>query len=445
MKGLKKVICLIATLAVVTGAFAGCGSADDKKNDGQATNFTQKKPEDYKGEITFWHFNKDEGPAMVEMFKKKYPNVKVNLQIIPDKDQAYQNKITQTLSNGGDMPDVFCGESAVVKRFVNLEDAFADLSQAPFNANEIVKKMVPATVDIGRDDSGKIRALTYQVTPGGIGYKREIAKQYFGTDDPDKISEMMSTPEKLLEMAKTLKDKSAGKVKFFASRQELEKIYFGARTDGWVKDGKLTVDPMIDKYVDMAKIYRSEGLETGQEQWAQPWSAGIAGNDAFAYAIPTWGIPWIVESNDANRKDKGLWGIAKSPISYCWGGTWLGVSNKSKNKELAWQFVKFLTSDKDQMKQWSKDKGDFMNNIDLINELAASGDVNKTFNQNPYAVFKPSLDSINGKLFTQYDDRVTAAFDDNMASFLAGKISKDDMYKKFKEKVKSDFPDLKVE
>lgn len=202
---------------------------------------------------------------------------------------------------------------------------------------------------------------------------------------------------------------------------------------------------MVDKYVDMAKIFRSEGLEAGLEQWAQPWAASIAGNTSLAYAVPTWGIPWIVESNDPKRKDKGEWAIAKSPIAYSWGGTWLGVYSKSKNKELAWQFVKFLTSNKDQMKAWGSAHGDFMNNTELINELATSGENNKTFNQNPYAVFKPSLDSINGKILTEYDDRVTAAFDDNMATYLSGKMSKDDMYKKFKEKVKSDFPDLKVE
>lgn len=443
MKGLKKVICLIATLTIVAGAFAGCGKTEEAKN--EPTKYVEKKPADYKGEITFWHFNKDEGPAMVEMFNKTYPNIKVNLQIVPDKDQAYQNKITQALANGGEVPDVYCGESAFVKRFVNIEDGFADLSQAPFNAGEITKNMVAATVDIGRDNSGKIKALTYQVTPGGIGYKRGLAKQYFGTDDPEKISEMMSTPEKILEMARALKEKSAGKATFFACRQELERVYFGARADGWVKDGKLVVDPMVDKYVDMAKIFRSEGLEAGLEQWAQPWAASIAGNTSLAYAVPTWGIPWIVESNDPKRKDKGEWAIAKSPIAYSWGGTWLGVYSKSKNKELAWQFVKFLTSNKDQMKAWGSAHGDFMNNTELINELATSGENNKTFNQNPYAVFKPSLDGINGKILTEYDDRITAAFDDNMATYLSGKISKDDMYKKFKDKVKSDFPDLKVE
>ncbi|WP_163193105.1 ABC transporter substrate-binding protein [Clostridium thermarum] len=452
-KSIKKLICTVIATAIIASMAAGCGKktedsqkpSDTTTPGTSGTTTTEKKPEDFKGEITFWHFNKDEGPVMAEMFMKKYPNVKVNVQIISDQDQGYQNKLTAAINSGSGMPDVYCGESAFVKRFVNMEGGFLDLSQTPYNAEEIAKNMVPYTVDIGRDPEGKIRALTYQATPGAIGYKRELAKQYFGTDDPDKISEMMSTPEKMLEMARQLKEKSGGKVTFFAARQELERLYIGARATGWVKDGKLVIDPMMDEYVDAAKIYRDEKLEAGLEQWSQAWSASIAANDVFAYAIPTWGIPWIIGSNDEARKDKGEWALAKSPIPYFWGGTWLGVYSESKNKELAWEFVKFITSDKDAMKEWQSKIGDFMNHKDIIAEEAAGNNLNATLNQNVYKFFEPALEGINGNTFTEYDDRIQAAWDDNMASYLANKISKEEFYKNFKEKVKSDFPDLIVE
>ena len=392
MKGLKKVICLIASMSVMVGAFSGCGSSDDSKE--TKTAYTQKDPKDYKGTITFWHFNKDEGPVMKEMFEKAYPNVKINLQIISDQNQGYQNKLTSAIANGSGVPDVFCGESAVVKRFVNLENGFADLSQKPFEAESVINKMIPATVDIGRDDNGKIRALTYQVTPGALAYKRSVAKKYLGTDDPDKISEMIST---------------------------------------------------VDKLTDVAKTYRDSGYESGLTQWQPAWAASIAKEENLFYACPSWGIANIIECNDKDGKDKGTWGLAQSPIPYTWGGTWLGVYDKSKNKELAWQFVKYMTSNKEGMKAWTEKMGDVMNNTDVIDEYKKSGPVNKTFNQNPYTVFDKSMSKINGKIMTQYDDRINAAFDDALDTYLAGKCSKDDMWKKVKEKVKSDYPELNVE
>lgn len=440
---IKKIFCAALSTMVLSSVVFGCKKAEEPAT--PAANNTPANPEDLKGELTFWHFNKDEGPVMAEMFMKKYPNVKVNVQITSDQNQGYQNKITAALTSGSGMPDVYCGESAVVKRFVMMEDGFLDLSQAPYNAEEATKNMIPYTVDIGRDADGKIKALSYQATPGAIGYKRELAKQYFGTDDPEKISEMMSTPEKMLEMARTLKEKSNGKVSFFAARQELARLYIGSRKTGWLKDSKLVIDPAMEAYVDAAKIYRDEKLEAGLEQWTQPWSASIAANDVFAYAIPTWGIPWIIGSNDPDRKDKGEWALATSPIPYFWGGTWLGVYSGSKNKELAWEFVKFMTTNKEAMVEWGKEKGDFMNHKDIISEMAASGEVDKTLNQNVYKFYQPMLKDINGNTFTELDDRIQAAWDDNMATYLAGQISKDEFYKKFKQKVKSDFPDIVVE
>lgn len=445
-KRIKALICAVLAVFTFSTLAAGCGtkSSDDKQTISSNEN---KKPEDFKGEITFWHFNKDEGPKIAKMFMEKYKNVKVNVQIIPDKDQSYQNKISSTLSSGGSgMPDVYCGESAVVKRFVSTQGAFEDLSKKEYKVDEITKNMIPYTVDIGKDDNGHIRALTYQATPGAVGYKRALAKQYFGTDDPDKISEMMSSPEKLLDMAKTLKEKSGGKVKFFPSRQEYEKMCLGARDTGWVKDKKLVIDQKMMDYIDMAKTMRDNGYELGLEQWNQPWAASFAKDDAFAYAVPTWGIANMIDVNDANRKDKGEWGLAKPPLSYFWGGTWLGVYSGSKNKALAWEFVKFVVSNKENLTKWGKDVGDFINHNDIINENVNSSEViNKTVNQNIYKFYQPMLKDIKGTTFTSYDDRILAAWDDNMATYLAGKITKDQFLKNFKDKVKSDFPELTVQ
>lgn len=444
MKGFKRVICLMAAASMLAGVCAGCGE-DKKQGSDDPKEFTEKKPEDYKGEITVWHFNKDDGPKMKKRVEDAYPNLKVNLQIISDKDQGYQNKLTQAIQSGTDVPDVIMAESAFVKRFVTTNGFFADLSEEPFDAESLTKKMVPATVDIGRDDSGKIRALSYQVTPGAIGYKRDLAKKYLGTDDPDKVSEMISTPEKMLDVAKKLKEDSNGKVKFFASQGDMFKIYNGARENGWVVDNKLVIDPMLDKYIDAAKTYRDEGYETGFNMWEQPWAASFKDDTTFGYAIPTWGIPYIIGANDPEAAGSGKWGLAQSPVPYTWGGTWMGVYAQSKNKELAWQFVKCICGDAENMKSWGEEVGDFMNNTDIIDDIAANGKDNDIIGQNPYAVFKPSLDKINGKLLTKYDDRIEAAFTDATNNYLNGKATKEELYKTFKEKVKSDFPELTVE
>ncbi|SHJ66748.1 ABC-type glycerol-3-phosphate transport system, substrate-binding protein [Geosporobacter subterraneus DSM 17957] len=451
---LRKALALMMCVVFIASLFAGCsnqGSEPAANNPPQESPESgvvpaEKKPEDFTGELTFWHFNKDEGPKLAEAFMGKYPNVKVNVQITSDTDLAYQNKVTSAIRAGSGMPDVLAAENAFVKRFVNLPGGFENLSAAPFNAEEYVDANIPYTVDIGRDNAGNMRALSWQACPGGVGYKRDLAKKYLGTDDPDEISAMLSTPEKIVETARKVKEASKGKAKLFVGTEDLYKIYVGgARTQPWVKDNKFIIDPKMLEYIDIAKTMRDEGLEGGIRQWTPAWSAAVADDIHMCYAIPTWGIQWIVAVNDEKNAQAGRWAVA-TPMPYYEGGTWAGISQQSKNKELAWEFVKFLATDKEHLKAWAIKTGDFVNHIAVIEELKNdSSFVNKTVNQNTYEVYGPMVEKVNGNLITQYDDQMRKSFQDIMQTYLAGKITKEQFIQQFKEKVKSDLPDLIVE
>jgi ABC-type glycerol-3-phosphate transport system substrate-binding protein len=165
----------------------------------------------------------------------------------------------------------------------------------------------------------------------------------------------------------------------------------------------------------------------------------------MCWAIPTWGVQWIVAVNAKDQADKGRWGLA-TPIGYSEGGTWIGMSPQCKDKELAWEFIKFLTSNTDYLMKRAETSGDFFNNKQVIDAFSKKTDyINKTVNQNTYAVYGPLADKVNGSLFTQYDDQIKLAYQDLLATYLAGKIDKDTMIKKLKEKIKTDMPDIKVE
>lgn len=447
----KKIISIIMCVFLLALSVAGCDKkeADKPANDPpkKTEEPKEKKPEDFTGTLVVWHFNKDEAPVLVKEFTDKYPNVKVELQVTADTDLGYQNKVTAALRSGTGLPDVLFAENAFAKRFVSMTGLFEDISQAPYNAESYTGKSIPYTVDIGKSSDGKIRALTYQACPGGIGYKRDLAKQYLGTDDPKALAEMLSTPEKMLETARTLKKASNGKVKLWVGTEDLYKVYVGSRQDPWIKDGKLVIDPKMMEFIDLSKKLRDEKLEGGIRQWTPAWSAAVADSVNMCYAIPTWGVQWIVAVNDKANADKGRWGITTvDSMSFYEGGTWVGMTQQSKNKELAWEFVKFLTTDAENMKAHAKATGDFVNNTDIINELTNDPSfVNKTVNENTYKLYGPAVDKINGSLITQYDDTIRKTFTDTMQTFLAGKIDKDTFIKQFKEAVKANIQDIIVE
>lgn len=174
-----------------------------------------KKPEDFTGTLTLGHFNNEEAIELAKAFKARYPNVEVYLQVTADINGAYQLELSDLLKSGEDAPDISAFEYSFVKKFVNFDNAFEDLSSAPYYAEELKLKLAPYTVDIGRDDDGRIRALSHVAYVGTIGYKRDMAKKYLRTDDPEKIGKMLSSAESFIETAKTLKEKSGGKAKLF--------------------------------------------------------------------------------------------------------------------------------------------------------------------------------------------------------------------------------------
>lgn len=449
-KFLKRAASLALSGLMLTSLMAGCGQKTEPQPTDAPTQAPAatssgdqaKKPEDFTGKITFGHFNNDEATPLVEAFKNKYPNVEVELQVTADTNGAYQTLITSALRSGQDVPDVFASESAFVKRFVNIENGYEDLSKY-MSEEDLKSKLVPYTIEIGTDDGGTIRALSHQAAAAAVGYKRDMAKQYFGTDDPEEIGKMFSSAEEIIKTGEKLKEASGGKAILFPGMEELMRMYLGAREKGWVVDDKLYVDPKIEEFVKTAKKLREIGAEGGLIAWEPQWSAAVDDDIHFAYAIPTWGIPWIIDVNqsDAN-KGTGNWGLAKAPAPYMWGGTWFGIYSGSENKELAWEFIKFLTLDEEQSIAWAKQSGDFISNLAAIEKLSTDEEmISKTVNQNPYEFFGPMIEGINGKIITQYDDQITNAFQTAMLSYLAGNTTEDQMWAQFKDQVRSDLGD----
>ncbi|HEX9061849.1 MAG TPA: extracellular solute-binding protein [Clostridia bacterium] len=424
-------------------SLAACNSGNNPTQNPASTEGSTK-PADLKGDISFWHFNKDEAPKIVDGFKKQFPNVNVKLTVVSDRDQQYVNKLTAALKAGSGVPDIFTAESAFVRRVVELDGGWDDLTA---KVDPIKSDIAPYTLEVGTDKDGKIRAISHQVTSGGIGYKRALAKQYLGTDDPGQVSAYFASEDKMLEAGKIIKEKSGGKVALFPGWEELIRIYLGGRTDGWIKDGKLVIDPKVTDLIDFAKKLEDNGYVKELRQFDPAWAASIADdNTAMAYCVPTWGVPYIIASNDKKAQNGGRWGIAKAPAPYFWGGTWYGVYNKSANKETAWELIKWYCTDKEHLKDWNKATGDIPSSISVLNEGAASSDVDKVTGQNLFKFYSPFVGNINGKVLTTYDDTVDKAFIDAERAYLAGKLkSKDDVIKTIKNTIKTNLKDVKVD
>ena len=432
---------------MVVSSLVGCGAKENADGGSKEVVIDENKsPEDYKGTIDLWSFTDElKSAGIIEEFNKVYPNIEVKLTVVPMEDNAYSTKLASVLGNGVGAPDVFTSEVAFVKRFSNL-DYYEDLSQEPYNAEELTSNMVEYTVDLGRNnEDNSIRALTWQACPGGIFYKKSLAKKYLGTDDPAEISKMVSTMEGLIELGETIKEKSNGEAVLFPGYGELSNVARGSREQPWVVDNKLVIDDKMMQYMDDAKVIRDKGLDAKATQWSPEWSGAMADDKTFAFLLPTWGLNYTIAGNAPDTK--GDWGLATAPTPYYWGGTWIGMYKNSEKKDLAWQFVKFITSNDEYLETYGKKSGDFINNINVIEKFAACDDGNSEFlgGQNSYAMYKEMIPYINGKLVTDYDETINSKWDNAMDLYITGEMSKDEALEFFKSEVQSAYPEIEVE
>ena len=371
-------------------------------------------------------------------FNALYPDVAVNITVVPNAD--FLTKITPTLSSGQGAPDIFTGESDYVKYLVG-SGYWDDLRAQPYNVEQYTKDMWEYVVSVGTDSAGAIRALSWQASPGSVMYRRDLAKKYLGTDDPAQVAGMLSSNEKMLEVAKTLKDK--GGVKMFASWQDIMNMQFSSRQQPWVVDGKLVIDASMLTFMDMAKAIVQNGYDLGVDPWSPEWTAAVESKDTFCYVLPTWGYQFVVKP--AAKTTSGQWALTEGPVPYVKGGTWLGIYKDSPNKEIAWAFLKYVTCDSQAQQKYAAEYGEYVSLKSADEALATGKGEDVLGGQNLYQFFNQEMAKIPHDLMTSYDGQINNAFLSAVKAYASGKLDKDGAIKQFKEDVKTAYADLTVE
>lgn len=439
---MKRVVSFVLVMAMVLSIFTGCGAPEQasnpKDNEGEEQTVKAEKDEE-KIKLSLWSFT-DELQYTIDIFEERHPNVEIELTVIPMED--YPTKIKPVLRSGKGAPDIFTGELQQVKEWMET-DFWEDLSKEPYNADQYLDDMVPYVASIGIDSKNRVKALSWQATPGGYFYRRSIAKEYLGTDNPEEIGKMMSTMEDFIDLGRTLRDKSNGKVKLVSGVEDPGWIPHSLKKHAWVEDGKFIIDEEITKHFKNMKIFREEDLDGKTRQWDPSWFEYMNNGEVFCFLLPTWGLNYVLKRNAADVS--GDWGLTSGPSPYFWGGTWLGMYSKSKNKDLAWEFIKMATVDEEYLERLAKEKSEFVSNTKVVDKI--KDDYTEEFldGQNHYAWFAKEVGKIDVSKVTKYDHQINLMMRPILDEYVEGKVTLDEAMEKLKQSVKSSYPELTVE
>ncbi|REK71208.1 ABC transporter substrate-binding protein [Paenibacillus paeoniae] len=356
----KKLMPFVAILLTLSLVLTACGQSSNtgkngSKNEGSNPSsapgdnntFTEKSPEEYSGEFTLWAWGDFEA-NVVPAFNKVYPNIKVNVEVIPNSD--YGRKLQTTIASRGDMPDVSLMEVSARGALMSL-DAWEDLSAAPYNAK--LDDLLEYALPLITNEKGEVVTIQEDATMAGIAYKRDLAREYFGTDDPKELEAIFSNWDVFVEKGKEVYEKSGGKVTLMSGLyEEGFRLLSGSYTEPWVVDGKLNIESTFKPVYELMEKMTKNNMFGKLDTWSASWNASFANNNVIFYATPTWFVPHGIKPNDPDSE--GRYGLMRAPVSYQWGGTGMSIPKDAKNKELAWQFVKWVTMSMDGAKAFAE-------------------------------------------------------------------------------------------
>lgn len=387
------------------------------------------------GKLTIWSSAQELG-RFVEGFNEIYPDVTVEITIVPNDD--FLAKLTPALASGQGAPDIFTGESDYVKYLVE-SPFWDDLRGEPYNVNEYISDMWEYVVSVGTDSSGAIKALSWQASPGSFIYRRDMAEKCLGTGEPADISAMLSSYDKMLDVAAKLK---AQDIKMFASWQDLLNMQFSNREEAWVKDGRLVLDQSMIDFLDLAKTIVEKGYSLNADPWSPEWIAAVESGDTFCYVLPTWGYQFVVKPSADSTK--GHWGLAEGPVPYVKGGTWLGIAKNTPNRDIAWEFLKYVTLNSEAQQVYAKEYGEYVSLKSAVEALAQEPGEDVLGGQNLFEFYNSQMAKIPSDFMTPYDGQINNAFLSAAKAYATGIMTKDAAIKQFKDDVAMAYPDLVI-
>ena len=304
-----------------------------------AEDYSEPLPSDYEGTLTMWGWDDPYFNAVTTAFNEKYPNVKFEYTPMANGDtlQKYQTAIAA----GTELPDV--AWSIIDSRAKVYElDMWEDLSAEPYNfdINDVFEYCHPRMVN----SRGEVCGIEQCICPAGFAYRKDLALEYFGTDDRKELEEMFSTWEAFIEAGKEVYEKSGGKVFMLQGISDAQQFIREQGGKSWIDGNVIKATDSLKRSLELAVQLRDNNVCDKLEAWSPAWYASF-GEDTHIFAgCATWSIPFNIVPNDPEGETTGHWGLMSAPEgNISWGGTALGISKTCSDKRLAWEFIKFAT------------------------------------------------------------------------------------------------------
>lgn len=461
---MKKLISLLLVLAMMLTALVGCGSTGttEAPKETKAPAAAEapaadnaEAPAEQGKVVNIYTWNEefiDRYNAYAADLAEKH-GVTVNFVTVANENNAYQNNLDASLmaqadAAADDKVDIFLVEADYASKYTKTDftlDVVADIGLT----EEDLSQQYQYTKDIV-SFNGIQKGTTWQATPGLFAYRRSIAKEVLGTDDPVEVQAMLSDWTKFDEVAEKM---AAAGYYMLSGYDDSFRTFSNNMSGPWVQDGKIVIDPAIENWIEQTKEYTDKGYNNKTTLWASEWSAdqGPAGK-VFGFFYSTWGINFtllgnsLADANGAHEVGNGIFGdyaVCEGPQAYYWGGTWICAAAGTDNIPFIKDLMLRLTCDAETMKRITVDTEDYTNNMAAMGEIAAS-DYASAFlgGQNHIALFAEAAKKIDMSNICDYDQGLNESIQQCMHEYFEGVVDLEKAYENFYSAAEIKYPEL---
>ncbi len=467
----RKALSILLATAMAAGSLAGCGGSDssgsssDSAGSGSGTeNQGEAVPGGEEGKvINIYSWNNEFKERVEAVYSEVAETSKdgtvttlkdgteIHWIVNPTQDGVYQQKLDEALlkqaeASADEKVDIFLSETDYVNKYTDADaDVAMPLKNLGIDPETDLADQYAFTKVTASDVNGVQRGSTWQCCPGLLVYRRDIAKDVFGTDDPETVGEKVKDWDTMKVTAGELKAKGYFT---FASYADTFRLYGNSIAEPWVKPGEniICVDQQIMNWVNDSKEWLDAGYldKTVKGQWNADWNQAMGSSSkVFAFLFPAWGIDFTLKPNWDG--EMGMWGVTNPPQEYNWGGSYVHACVGTDNPQHVKEIILAVTANKENLLKISKDFSDFTNTQTSMQQ-AAKDDENFSSEflggQNAFKYFAPVAENIVMAPLSPYDQGCVELIQNNFSDYLQGQVDFDKAKANFETAILERYPEI---
>ena len=378
-------------------------------------------------------------------FEKYYTvpdGVTVNWIINPSDGGVYQDKLDEALLNqenaaADDKVDMFLAEADYILKYTDTDytQDIQALGVTDFsNAYEY-------TVQAASDANGTVKGVSFQCCPSALIYRRSIAKDVLGTDDPAEVQAKLDSWDKFNAVAADAKAKG---YLMTASESATFRVFSNNGETPLVTDGKLTLNDAIKAWQAQAKDFTDKGYTQTCDIWSDECTAQMfKDGKTMCYFGPAWYYNFSMgNAQDPEKGCPGDWAICEGPQAHFWGGTWLLAATGSDNPTMLADIMNTFINDEEVCTNLVKNEMQVSNNQKVNQACAAEGGNEFLGGQNDTAVFVELAKNIKFENKTIYDQLLTEGLQGYWREYCDGEVTEDQAMANYYKYINEKYPEI---